>query len=274
MTQPPPDHRAAEPPADPPAAAPGRMALEPAVPALESANAVGLSHLIFAQSMDDTRATLRSWRAKPLRVATPWIAGAAAIALTLLAGTWLVAISVAPDTGTIPFVVQSPGLESGARVMLRNLLVLALHAFVCIAGFMAMQALPEQAKSRTGIDRWIHHHATKAAMVWVAGATAFSIATQIYVLGSDAAGVADSYGVSPGRLLLTVLPHALPELTAVFLPLAAFLVASRTGRWNELLAATAATVMLALPVLILSAAVETYVWPALLESISAWPTPR
>ena len=39
--------------------------------------------------------------------------------------------------------------------------------------------------------------------------------------------------------MLTLLPHALPELFALFLPLAAWIIASRRGRWDELLAATA-----------------------------------
>jgi hypothetical protein len=65
-----------------------------------------------------------------------------------------------------------------------------------------------------------------------------------------------------------VLPHALPELTALFLPLAAWLIASRRGEWNQLLAATFITVLLAIPVLILTAAIEVYVWPQILRELS------
>ena len=45
-----------------------------------------------------------------------------------------------------------------------------------------------------------------------------------------------------------LLPHALPELVALFLPLAAWIVASRRGDWHELLAATFVTSLLAVPV--------------------------
>jgi len=62
--------------------------------------------------------------------------------------------------------------------------------------------------------------------------------------------------VSPGLLLLGVLPHALPELIALFLPLAAWIIASRRGEWEQLLAATLVTVALALPVLLASAFIE------------------
>jgi hypothetical protein len=55
---------------------------------------------------------------------------------------------------------------------------------------------------------------------------------------------------------------------ALFLPLAAWLVASRRRRWDELLAATVATTALALPVLVVTALVEIYVWPDLLRAAS------
>ena len=65
-------------------------------------------------------------------------------------------------------------------------------------------------------------------------------------------------------LLLTLTPHALPELFALFLPLAAWTIASRRGAWNELLAATFATTAVAVPLLIVAAAIETWVTPGLL----------
>ena len=49
---------------------------------------------------------------------------------------------------------------------------------------------------------------------------------------------------------------------------AAWLIASRRGEWRELLAATLVTVAIALPVLVLSAVVETYVSPYLLRALA------
>ena len=46
------------------------------------------------------------------------------------------------------------------------------------------------------------------------------------------------------------------------------LIASRRGQWNQLLAATFTTVALAIPVLIVAATIEVYVWPHILEAIS------
>ena len=36
-------------------------------------------------------------------------------------------------------------------------------------------------------------------------------------------------GIEPTALMLTILPHAVPELVALFLPLAAWIIASRAG---------------------------------------------
>jgi uncharacterized membrane protein SpoIIM required for sporulation len=60
-----------------------------------------------------------------------------------------------------------------------------------------------------------------------------------------------------------VLPHAIPELIALFLPLAAWILASRRGEWEQLLAATVVTVAVAVPVLIIAAFIEVYISPHL-----------
>jgi hypothetical protein len=80
--------------------------------------------------------------------------------------------------------------------------------------------------------------------------------------------LAAQFGISPALLLVGLLPHAIPELTALFLPLAAWVIASRRGQWNELLAATIATVAIAVPVLIASALVELYVSPRLIVALA------
>jgi uncharacterized membrane protein SpoIIM required for sporulation len=64
-----------------------------------------------------------------------------------------------------------------------------------------------------------------------------------------------------------LLPHAVPELTALFLPLAAWIIASRRGEWDKLLAATLVTVILALPTLLLAALWEVYVAPHVLSAL-------
>jgi hypothetical protein len=231
---------------------------------------VKASQLAFVQGMDDTRAAMRRWNAAPLSAVGPWALGAAAISATLLLAVLVVAHASTPDaTGYV-----LPGLNAPAtvgavgRVLFRNSLVLALHSMACVAGFIAGSSLPQQAKHHTGWWRTVHEKAGPAAIAFVGAATAFSLATQAYVLGSEASTIADKLEISQGMLMLTLLPHALPELVALFLPLAAWILASRRGAWNELLAATAATTAMAAPVLVLAASVEVFVWPHLLRAAS------
>jgi uncharacterized membrane protein SpoIIM required for sporulation len=88
------------------------------------------------------------------------------------------------------------------------------------------------------------------------------------VIGHTLAGVSHFLRVSPGLLLLGVLPHAIPELIALFLPLAAWILASRRGEWEQLLAATVVTVAIAVPVLIIAAFIEVYVSPHLFTALT------
>ena len=66
---------------------------------------------------------------------------------------------------------------------------------------------------------------------------------------------------------MSLLPHALPELVALFLPLAAWIVASRRGAWDELLAATVVTVAIAIPILVLAAVWEVYGAPHVVRAV-------
>ena len=228
------------------------------------------SELAFVQGMDDTRAALRRWNVAPLRAVGPWAVGALAISVALLFAVLVVAHVSTPDaTGyRLPGLNQPVTLGSIGRVLFRNSLVLALHAMACVAGFIAGSSLPLQAEQHSGWWRTVHEKAGPAAIAFVGAATAFSLCTQAYVLGNEASTIASQVDIGQGMLMLTLLPHALPELVALFLPLAAWMLASRRGAWNELLAATAATTALAVPTLVLAASVEVFVWPLLLRLAS------
>ena len=224
---------------------------------------------MLVRGLADTRATLLAWNARPGPIVGRWIGGALTIALLLLGSVWLVARVSEPDSSLLFLgTLDRPDLGQVLHVLMRNSLVLALHAFACIAGFIAGSSLPQEAERHTGALRWIHDRAGPLAIAFVVGATTFSLVTQAYVLGQGASSLAWQLEVSPGLLLVGLLPHALPELVALFLPLAAWMIASRQKDWHELLAATLVTVMLALPVLVAAAFVEVYVTPGLLHSLA------
>ena len=190
--------------------------------------------------------------------------------MVLLATTWLIA-GVSGAGGFIVQTIAPPfavgNLGQVGMIVVKNLLVLTLHAMACVAGFIAGSSLPLQAQDRRGIARAIHERGGRFAIVFVVAATTFSLSAQAVVLGGETASVASSLHTSPGILLVVLLPHALIELTALFLPLAAWIIASRRGEWDQLLAATVVTVALALPMLVFAALIEVYVSPHLLQAL-------
>lgn len=226
--------------------------------------------LVLLQGLRDTRSTFERWTASPRTILVPWLVGAFAIAIALLAAVWVIAASVQPDPSTTLLAgLNAPaGGEAIGRILFRNSLVLALHALACVAGFIAGASLPLQIEHKTGFSRVLHEKAGPLAIAFVTAATLFSLVTQAWVLGSIGSDVALQLAISPLTLILTLLPHAIPELVGLFLPLAAWLIASRRDRWDELLAATFVTLAIAIPLVVGAAFVEVYLWPDLLRAAS------
>jgi hypothetical protein len=226
--------------------------------------------LAVVQGWAHTRVTLARWRRRPLAVVRPWALLSLAVAAALLAAIWAVAELSTPDPFgfSLPGLMRPAGFSDFTFVLYRNGLVLALHALACVAGFIAGSSLPTAAENYTGVWRRVHDRAGPLAIGFVVAATLFSLSTQAYALGHSAADLSARLGLSPLLLLAGLLPHALPELTALFLPLAAWTLAARRQAWNELLAATFVTVAIAVPVLVMAAAVETAVTPDLIAILS------
>jgi len=226
-----------------------------------------VNDLVLVQGIRDTRSTLELWNREPGPVLRSWLAGSFYVTALLLFAVWVIASVSHPD----PTPILLPGLNekatvgAAAHVLLRNSLVLALHAFACVAGFIAGSSLPLSASQYSGVWRWIHEKAGPLAIGFVVCATTFSLCTQAWVLGGAAASLSHQLGMSPGLLVIGLLPHALPELMALFLPLAAWIIASRRKEWDQLLAATFVTVAIAAPVLVVASMLEVYVTPHVLR---------
>ena len=231
---------------------------------------MNVNQYVFVRGARQTRGTLTRWNDEPWPVLRSWIGGGVAVAIALLCVVWIISSLAQPDPTplSIPGVTDNPSAASVLEILFGNSLVLALHAFACVAGFIAGASLPLSAERRTGASRWIHEKARPVAFAWVIAVTCFSLATQAYALGLTGATLAYQLEIPAGVLMLTALPHALCELTALFLPLAAWTIASRKGEWESLLAATVATVAVAIPTLVLAALWETYVWPQILQAVS------
>ena len=232
---------------------------------------MSVNDLVLVQGMHDTKLALRRWNENPIAVIRPWAVLSSLIAVGLLMAVYMVA-KLTPADATIyqiPGVTRDATLTDYGHVLFRNSLVLSLHALACVAGFMAGSSLPLSAAQRSGFSKWVHEKAGPLAIGFVVCATLFSLGTQAFIIGGTAASLATQLGTSPGPLLLALTPHAVPELIALFLPLAAWMIASRRGDWHELLAATFVTVAIAVPVLLAAAAVETWVSPQLLLNIAS-----
>ena len=228
---------------------------------------MNVADLTLVRGMDDTRAALARWSRQPGPIVRAWVARSFAVAVGLLIAVYVIARLSVPDPTPLllPGITTPPTSADLGPILFRNSLVLALHAFACVAGFIAGSSMPLEAERRSGISKAAHDWAGTLAIWFVVLATVFSLSTQAFTLGMGTSSVAAQLGTSPGVLLVGLLPHAIPELTALFLPLAAWLVASRRGEWNELLAATFATVLIAAPVVVAAAFVETYFRPRLIQ---------
>jgi hypothetical protein len=225
--------------------------------------------LVVVQGLRDTRATLERWNARPFKVLGPWFAVSAAICALLLAAVVVIAYLSTPDPTPLQFpgLTRAPELSDVGQILFRNSLVLALHAMACVAGFIAGSSMPMEAERYSGTWRWIHDKAGPLAIGFVICATSFSLLTQAYILGGDASTLAAQGGMSPDVFIVGLLPHAVPELIGLFLPLAAWTSASKRGAWEELMAATFLTVAVAIPLVVTAAFVEVYVSPHLILAL-------
>jgi hypothetical protein len=241
------------------------------VKSVETTGATG--DFVLLTGIRETRGALGRWQRDPGSVLIPWFAGGLFVAVGLLVAVWVVSLLSTPDlTGYfIPGVNIPIEPFDFVRILSSNLLVLALHATACVAGFIAGSSLPRAAREMTGFKRFVHEKAGPLAITWVVLVTTFSLFAQAFALGFDASTISSQLGITSWLLIVTVLPHALLELTAVFLPLAAWLMASRRGDWHDLLAATFVTVALAVPMLLVAGMIEILLWPELLLDAS---TPR
>jgi hypothetical protein len=231
---------------------------------------VSVNDFVLVQGMRDTRGALTRWNEEPWPVLRAWGGGALAVTCLLLLAVWIIAALSPPDLTDlyVPGLTDQGEPRDVAAILLKNSLVLALHATACVAGFIAGSSVMLSAERRTGVSRWVHQKARPIALGWIVLVTGFSLITQAYALGLTGAQLAHQLELSPAALVITVLPHAIPELVALFLPLAAWTIASRRDQWHDLLAATFATVAIAIPILVAAATWETYVWPRILEAVS------
>jgi hypothetical protein len=191
-----------------------------------------------------TRALFGAWSDRPLPVLVPWAVGSLLIGLALLGAALLVAQSAGPSGSYLPvFADSSAGAADVVRIAARNGVVLALQSLVCVAVYISTRP-GERGRG------W--------ALALVAALSAYSLGSQVWRLGHDLASAAHTLGLSPADLLVRLSAHAVPELTALYLPLAACLSLVRRRRTDDLAAAAALTTIVAVPVVVVCAYIEVF----------------
>jgi hypothetical protein len=197
-----------------------------------------------------------------------WAAVAAAVAAMLLGGVALVAARTRGtyldgiDSGLL---IRHHSVGDALYVFRRNLLVLGIHLCACWIGAIlgrpyrpAPDSLGRLGRLHRPVPAWMG----RAALLWALLVTLLSVAVQALALGRLLADISVAADIPRLELLVLVLPHAVPELLAVFLPLGLFLLEARRGRLERLGLWSLQAAAIALPVLLCAAAIETYVTPA------------
>ncbi len=195
-----------------------------------------------------------------------WLPTALVAATALLVSVLVVAMlsgesRLQPPSGP-PFAVGN--LPDAAKIFAENLLVLMLYAMGGVAVSVIRRRRTRSAQPVTAGRELL----SRLATIIVVGLLLFAACRQAYVLGRGLAGFSGYFYVSRWRLWLSVLPHALPELTGIFLPVAAWLFASRKGRQRNLLSLTVVAALAALPLLATAALIEVYVSPRVFRALS------
>ena len=192
-----------------------------------------------------TRALFSTWAERPVPVLLPWALGSLLIGLCLLGAAVLIAMLVGPSGDYMPtFASPGAGAADVARIASRNLVVLALQSLVCFAVYLAT-------RPNEGNRGWF--------LAAVVGMSAYSVTSQAWKLGHDLASAAHSLGLAPADLALRLGVHAVPELTTLYLPLAACLALVRRRRTDDLAAAAVLTTIVAVPLVVVCAYVEVFV---------------
>jgi hypothetical protein len=198
---------------------------------------------------------------------------AALIAAFMLVGVLVVAwlLPAAPtSTSTSLLLDRTPTLAHVRLVFLRNLLVLAIHLAACYVGAVIGRPYQPLAGRWRRWGRWGRWHSElpawmkHGALAYALTATLVSVVLQTIGLGFTLADLAATLHLSPARLLILVLPHAVPELVGVFLPLALFIIQARKGELEPLGLYARQAAALALPLVLVAAFIEVYLAPALI----------
>lgn len=212
-----------------------------------------------------TSAAIAGWRAHPGGVLRPWMTISLGVSVLMLLAVWVGARASSPQYQALP--LEGRDFGDLSFILGRNILVLALHGFACVAAYLAGAAIPAAAARYQGWRRRIYLAVGPAAMLLVGLLILRSLVIQVAVLGHGAAALANGLGIGPGELLLMLSLHAVPELTGMFLPLAAWVWLAWRRRPEQMLAGAVASCIIGAVLILAAGVIEVWVTPGVAEAV-------
>lgn len=208
----------------------------------------------------------------PVREVAAWAGVSAAIAAFVLLGVATLGglLPANPYAGPTSKLFNGDlGVHDAARVLMRNVAVLAVHLGACWIGAIITRPY-RPAPARWGwlgrLHRPVPAWAARMAMLYALAVTLASVALQTTALGFSMADISAWQQASPWTLTGLLLAHAVPELIGVYLPLGVFLVAVLRDQTGRLTTLTWQSCLYAMPLIVAAAAIETWVTPGLLRA--------
>lgn len=235
---------------------------------------------------------IKQWLADRGRVARSWVALSFAISLFMFISIWIGASYlsshgfIGEEVSYRPLFSTKGNFSAFINIFLANVMVLGVHFFACVGAYLVNKRVNHFLENRLSKDEIIDnlnrgedinftsrqqdisHQVGRLSIVLIASLVIFSITRQIIILSTHIAGASQSLDIPITTLMARAALHAFLELTAIFLPLAADLILSKQGRWQELLAGAWFSLAIAIPMLLLTAAIETWVTGGLFQASS------
>lgn len=215
-----------------------------------------------ASSPFSARAKLAPWSDVKL-----WFALSALISAVMLLGVIVFSHFVPADasagSGSL-LLRRRNSWHTAAWIFRRNMLVLTIHFLACAVGGIIgrpHQPLPESWSRFRRLDRELPPWLARGALLYALCATLTSVALQTTGNSFVLADLAAYLRIDSAWVIFLVLPHAIPELVGVFLPLALFLVNARRGQLAVLSVWAWQSAVIGLPLVAGAALIEAFVTP-------------
>lgn len=190
-----------------------------------------------------------------------WLVVAFGISIVML---MIVAITAAllpsfPGTGSnYAITLENPQTELVKSIIIGNSLVLALHFFAAYIGVLVSKSRDKKNLKPVSRFQELPSWVAKGALIYALAATAFSVVLQATSIGFVARETADALSISVPELMISLLPHAVLELTGIFLPLGLFLVQAKRKALENIAPWILTSLVLGFAMIVVAAYIEVF----------------